>query len=45
MGNTAYNFKSNGMQKNNQLKPLPFKGAMNPAQTTYNFYVSIKKFI
>ena len=35
MGNTAYNFKSNGIQKNNQLKPLPFKGAMNPAQTTY----------
>ena len=36
MGNTAYNFKSNGIQKNNQLKPLPFKGSMNPAQTTYS---------
>ena len=35
MGNTAYNFKSNGTQKNNQLKPLPFKGASNPSQTTY----------
>ena len=35
MGNTAFNFKSNGIQKNNQLKPLPFKGMSNPAQTTY----------
>ena len=35
MGNTAYNFKSNGTQKNNQLKPLPFKGANNPSQTAY----------
>ena len=36
MGSTAYNFKSNGIQKNNQLKPLPFKGSVNPAQTVYS---------
>ena len=36
MGNTGYNFKFNGIQKNNQLKPLIFKGPMNPSQTAYN---------
>ena len=36
MGATAINFKSNGSKKNNQLKPLPFKGASNPYQTSYN---------
>ena len=36
MRNTAFNFKSNGIQKNNQLKPLPFRGSTNPSQTTYS---------
>ena len=43
MGNTAYNFKSNGIQKNNLLKPLPFKGASNPAQTTYSNFNDKRK--
>ena len=36
MGVTAMNFKSNGSKKNNQLKPLTFKGISNPSQTAYN---------
>ena len=36
MGATTINFKSNGSKKNNQLKPLPFKGTSNPYQTQYN---------
>ena len=36
MGSTAINFKSNGSKKNNQLKPLNFKGSSNPSQTSYN---------
>ena len=35
MGATAIHFKTS--KKNNQLKPLPFKGNSNPAQTTYNY--------
>ena len=34
MGTTTINFKTS--KKNNILKPLPFKGTTNPAQTAYN---------
>jgi len=40
MATTTNNFKTS--KKNNQLKPLPFKGASNPAQTTYNKNISSK---
>ena len=43
MGSTAYNFKSNGPQKNNQLKPLPFKGSSNPAKTVYGNFNNKRK--
>ena len=36
MGATAINFKSSGTKKNNQLKPIHFKGSTNPSQTSYN---------
>ena len=35
MGATAIHFKTS-KKNNNKLKPLPFKGASNPAQTSYN---------
>ena len=40
MGTTTMNFKTS--KKNNQLKPLPFKGVSNPSQTAYNKNISNK---
>ena len=40
MGTTTMNFKTS--KKNNQLKPLPFKGVSNPSQTAYNKNINNK---